>query len=122
MMNAYIESDSKVDVEKVSEFFGLKAWKNRKNLGDVRYYINAKDLEKLDLNKDVYRIGENGGIEFVGDRVNTFHSRFTGRYYSVNANKTYIDLDGKVYTNWLPFGDGNADFAEDVAVALNKLF
>ncbi len=118
--NVFIESNTKVNVNEVVESLGLKAWKNRRNAKDVRYYINEKDLEKLDLKNDVYKIGENGGIEFVGKRVNTFHSQFTGRYYSGVYNKTYVDPEGSVHTNWLPFGEGNADFAEDVAVALSK--
>lgn len=120
MKNVFIESNTKVNVNSAVESLGLKAWKNKRNAGEIRYYINAKDLEKLNLNEKIYKIGENGGIEFVGERVNTFHSRLTGRWYSGVSNKTYIDTDGVVHTNWLPFGEGNADFAEDVAVALSK--
>lgn len=70
------------------------------------------------LNQSYYKSGNVSGCEYIdfdGEPCPVAHARAYGY-----GNKTYIDKDGNVWTNWRPYGYDYENFAEAVAVNLNK--
>ena len=121
MNNDYIESNTRVNVKAVAESLELKPWTSKYDPNDTRYYLNINDLQHICLKQTYYKTGNVSGVEYLdtdGETVTVAHGRFYNRYY----NKTYIDRNGIVHTNWRPYGDPGENFAECVAVVLGKRF
>lgn len=122
MMNKdYISSISKVNLKAVVDGLDLKPWVNKYNKKDVRYYLNINDLQHICLKQEYYKTGSVSGVHYMnydGEVMEVAHSRFYNRYF----DKTFIDCFGYVQTTWRPYGSDNENFAEAIAVALNKRF
>lgn len=117
-MFGYIESNTKVNVNEAADKLGLKAWTRPGKPDDVRFYLNRPDLQKVCLNQSYYKSGNVSGCEYIdfdGEPCPVAHSRA----YAY-GNKTYIDKDGHIWTNWRPYGYDYENFAEAVAVNLNR--
>lgn len=119
MNRNYVGSDSRVDTRTIVALFGLKAWSNPYNLMDVRYYLNPSELQRICLTQTYYKSGNVSGCEYIdknGETIPIAHARAYSYF-----NKTYIDKRGRVWSNWTPYHYDGENFAEAVAVGLNRI-
>lgn len=115
----YIVSNRKVDVKEAAKLLGLKAWTNPRDSKDIRFYLNRPELQKVCLDQTYYKTGNVRGCEYInenGETISIAHARAYGYF-----NKTYIDRNGIVWTNWSPYGYDYENFAEAVASNLNRM-
>lgn len=115
----YIVSNRKVDVKAAAELLGLKAWTNPRDSKDIRFYLKRPELQKVCLDQTYYKTGNVRGCEYIdknGETIPIAHARAYSYF-----NKTYIDKRGRVWTNWTPYHYDGENFAEAVAVGLNRI-